>query len=64
VNKVYCPDCGEQVYSLNTIGSGTAMFNLEPDKVYIMETGEITHANVSHKCKEAKDRNIITGSKE
>ena len=50
MNIIYCPKCDAQVYLFKDDKNNTIFFDIEPSVVYIPQTGELTHAHVSHQC--------------
>lgn len=50
---IYCPKCDQKVYIFRT--EETMFFEVDPQVVYIPETGELKPAQVTHQCR-PKDR--------
>lgn len=62
MNIAYCPLCNSKVYIFHYSErrdgreEKAVLFNVEPELVLIQETGEVTHANVPHRCKSSPNQ--------
>ena len=55
-----CPGCGTEAFAVDMGEGGPSLFDIEPQRVYLPETGDIMNGQVEHQCAEGKQtRGII-----
>lgn len=61
MNKTYCRDCSEAVYSVNMGPPKPVLFEVKTRLGYTADTGDIRPVHVIHECRleEERERHLI-----